>query len=85
VEWTGTASTAQLRRRFDELVGYLMFADVHPEGAVLSTGTCLVPPMPFTLHEGHVVRISVGEVGTLENPVVRGLAAIASARDSSSR
>jgi hypothetical protein len=40
--------------------------------------------MPFTLDEGHVVRISVGEVGTLENPVVRGLAAIASARDSSS-
>jgi 2-dehydro-3-deoxy-D-arabinonate dehydratase len=79
VEWTGTASTAQLRRRYDELVRYLMFADVHPEGAVLSTGTCLVPPMPFTLDEGHAVRISVGEVGTLENPVLRGLAAISSA------
>ena len=79
VEWTGTASTAQLRRRYDELVRYLMFADVHPEGAVLSTGTCLVPPMPFTLDEGHVVRISVGEVGTLENPVLRGLAAVSSA------
>jgi 2-dehydro-3-deoxy-D-arabinonate dehydratase len=78
-EWTGTASTAQLRRRYDELVGYLMFADAHPEGAVLSTGTCLVPPMPFTLEEGHVVRISVGEVGTLQNPVVRGLAAMVSA------
>ena len=76
LEWTGTASTAQLRRRYDELVGYLMFADVHPEGVVLSTGTCLVPPMPFTLDEGHVVRISVSELGTLENPVVRGLAAI---------
>jgi len=35
-----------LRRRYDELVRYLMFADVHPEGAVLSTGTCLVPPIP---------------------------------------
>ena len=58
-----------------------MFADVHPEGAVLSTGTCLVPPMPFTLDEGHVVRISVGEVGRLENPVLRGLAAITSALD----
>jgi len=83
-EWTGTASTAQLRRRYDELVGYLMFADVHPEGVVLSTGTCLVPPMPFTLDEGHVVRISVSEIGTLENPVVRGLAAIAPALGSSS-
>jgi 2-dehydro-3-deoxy-D-arabinonate dehydratase len=79
VEWTGTASTAQLHRRYDELIRYLMFADVHPEGAVLSTGTCLVPPMPFTLDEGHVVRITVGEVGTLENPVVRGLAAMRTA------
>jgi 2-dehydro-3-deoxy-D-arabinonate dehydratase len=79
VEWSGTASTAQLHRRYDELIRYLMFADVHPEGAVLSTGTCLVPPMPFTLDEGHVVRITVGEVGTLENPVVRGLAAIRTA------
>jgi 2-dehydro-3-deoxy-D-arabinonate dehydratase len=43
---------------------------------VLSTGTCLVPPMPFTLKEGHTVRISVDQVGTLENPVVRGLAAM---------
>jgi 2-dehydro-3-deoxy-D-arabinonate dehydratase len=51
-----------------------MHSDVHPEGAVLSTGTCLVPPAPFTLEEGHTVRISVDQVGTLENPVVRGLA-----------
>jgi 2-dehydro-3-deoxy-D-arabinonate dehydratase len=74
--WSGTASTAQLRRRYDELIRYLMHSDVHPEGAILSTGTCLVPPMPFTLDEGHTVRISVDEVGTLENPVVRGLAAM---------
>jgi 2-dehydro-3-deoxy-D-arabinonate dehydratase len=80
VVWTGTASTAQLHRRYDELVRYLMHSDVHPEGAVLSTGTCLVPPAPFTLNEGQTVRISVDHVGTLENPVVRGLAAMAAAR-----
>jgi len=78
-EWTGRASTAQLRRRYDELISYLMHSDVYPEGAVLSTGTCLVPPMPFTLREGHTVRISVDHVGTLQNPVVRGLAAMAGA------
>src|SRR5215469_4766661 len=76
VEWAGTASTGQLHRRYDELIRYLMHSDIHPEGAVLSTGTCLVPPMPFTLDDGHLVRISVGEVGTLQNPVVRGLAAV---------
>jgi 2-dehydro-3-deoxy-D-arabinonate dehydratase len=75
-EWTGTASTSQLHRRYDELVSYLMRADIHPDGAVLSTGTCLVPAAPFTLEEGHVVRITVDEIGTLENPVVRGLAAM---------
>jgi 2-dehydro-3-deoxy-D-arabinonate dehydratase len=78
-EWTGTASTAQLRRRYEELISYLMHSDVYPEGAVLSTGTCLVPPMPFTLHAGHTVRISVDQVGTLQNPVVCGLAAMTEA------
>lgn len=73
VAWTGTASTAQLHRRYDELVSWLMHSDLHPDGAVLSTGTCLVPPAPFTLVQGDVVRITVAEVGVLENPVVRGL------------
>lgn len=81
VEWAGTASTAQLHRRYDDLVSYLMHSDVHPDGAVLSTGTCLVPPAPFTLEEGHTVRISVDQVGTLENPVVRGLAAMRAAME----
>ena len=35
VAWQGTASTAQLHRRYDDLVSYLMRADVHPEGVVL--------------------------------------------------
>lgn len=74
--WTGSASTAQLHRRYDDLVSYLFRADIHPEGAVLSTGTCLVPPAPFSLEAGDLVRIAVGEVGVLENPVVRGLPAL---------
>jgi 2-dehydro-3-deoxy-D-arabinonate dehydratase len=77
--WTGTASTAQLHRRYDDLVSWLMRSDVHPDGAVLSTGTCLVPPAPFTLGAGDVVRIGVAELGVLENPVVRGLDAIRAA------
>jgi 2-dehydro-3-deoxy-D-arabinonate dehydratase len=74
--WTGAASTAQLHRRYEDLVSYLFHSDVHPEGAVLSTGTCLVPQAPFTLEPGDVVRISVDEVGVLENTVVRGLDAL---------
>jgi 2-dehydro-3-deoxy-D-arabinonate dehydratase len=77
VAWHGTASTAQLHRKYEDLVGYLMRADVHPDGVVLSTGTCLVPPAPFTLEAGDVVQIDIGEIGTLTTPVVRGLEALA--------
>ena len=50
-----------------------MHSDIHPDGAVLSTGTCLVPPAPFTLAEGHVVQVAVAGIGTLTTYVVRGL------------
>jgi len=77
--WHGVASTAQLRRRYEELVSYLVRADVYPDGAVLSTGTCLVPEAPWSLERGDVVTISVGGIGTLATTVVRGReAAIAS-------
>ncbi|TDD70422.1 DUF2437 domain-containing protein [Jiangella aurantiaca] len=84
VDWSGTASTGQLRRRFDELVSFLLRADMFPDGAVLSTGTCLVPAAPWTLCAGDVVRIEIGGVGELANPVVEGVEAmswLADARD----
>ncbi|WP_433412485.1 fumarylacetoacetate hydrolase family protein [Microtetraspora malaysiensis] len=74
VAWSGTAETSQLNRRLDDLAGYLFAADVFPDGAVLATGTCLVPDLPFTLAGGDVVEIEIGEIGTLTNSVVRGLA-----------
>ena len=73
VAWHGQASTASLRRTFDDLAGYLMRADIHPDGAVLSTGTCLVPSAPFSLADGDVVTVAVAGIGTLTTDVVRGL------------
>jgi len=73
IAWHGEASTSALRRRFDELAGYLMQADVHPDGVVLATGTCLVPPAPFSLADGDVVAVAVEQVGVLSTGVVRGL------------
>jgi 2-dehydro-3-deoxy-D-arabinonate dehydratase len=70
--WSGTADTSLLHRRLDELVGYLMRGDVHPDGVLLSTGTCLVPPAPFTLGAGDTVQITIDGVGTLTNTVTRG-------------
>ncbi len=77
--WSGETNTALLHRRVDELVSYLMRADIFPGGAVLSTGTCLVPPAPFSLQHGDVVSISIEGLGTLTTPVVRGLDALLAA------
>jgi 2-dehydro-3-deoxy-D-arabinonate dehydratase len=74
--WHGEASTGQLHRRLDELLAYHRRADVYPDGSVLSTGTCLVPELPFTLRDGDEVRIDIDTIGTLTNPVVRGLPAM---------
>jgi 2-dehydro-3-deoxy-D-arabinonate dehydratase len=73
VAWQGAASTASLRRRFGDLIGYLMHADVHPDGVVLTTGTCLVPSAPFSLADRDVVRIEIAEIGVLTTGVVCGL------------
>ncbi len=72
VVWAGSASTSSLRRRIDELASYLFREDDFPEGVVLSTGTSLVPDLPFTLQAGDEIRIGITQVGELVNPVVRG-------------
>ncbi|MBI3967355.1 MAG: fumarylacetoacetate hydrolase family protein [Chloroflexi bacterium] len=69
--WSGAASTAGLKRRFEELVAYLGRDNSFPDGAVLLTGTGLVPDAPFTLLPGDVVEITIDDVGTLRNPVIR--------------
>jgi 2-dehydro-3-deoxy-D-arabinonate dehydratase len=76
VVWEGKTSTSGLRRRIDELAAYLFREDDFPAGAVLATGTSLVPDLPFTLEAGDEVRIAITEIGELVNPVVRGKAAM---------
>ena len=63
-------STDRMRRGFDELAGWLASALAFPVGALLLTGTGIVPKSAFTLKPGDVVRIDVEGIGTLENPVV---------------
>src|SRR6202035_3371872 len=74
--WTGQASTAGLRRTVTELAAFLFREDEFPAGVVLSTGTSLVPDLPFTLRAGDEIRISISEIGELVNHVVRGRAAL---------
>lgn len=77
IAWQGTASTSDLNRRLEELINALYFADDFPDGAILSTGTCLVPDLPFSLETDDIVRIVISDIGELENHVVRGKGAMA--------
>ena len=68
--WDGATSTKMLHRRFDDLVGYLGRHLGLPDGAVLSTGTGIVPGLDFTLVVGDTVSVTVDGIGTLSNPVI---------------
>ena len=64
----GETRTSRLKRSLEEIAKCL-FADLDfPEGAVLMTGTGIVPPDEFTLRTGDSVRISVGDL-VLDNDV----------------
>jgi 2-dehydro-3-deoxy-D-arabinonate dehydratase len=76
VAWQGESSTSGLRRRIPELASYLFREDDFPAGAILSTGTSLVPDLPFTLQPADQVTIRIGGIGELTNPVVRGKTAL---------
>ena len=56
-------------RTYDELAGFLFRENDFPDGALLMTGTGIVPDHPFTLQEGDVVSITIDGIGTLENTV----------------
>jgi 2-dehydro-3-deoxy-D-arabinonate dehydratase len=68
-----------------ELARFLFREDEFPAGAVLSTGTSLVPDLPFTLREGDEIRISIDGIGELVNTVVRGKAALTGAAEPAAR
>ena len=67
--FSGSTSLAELKRDPEELVRYLYRESSFPQGAYLMTGTGIVPGDDFTLRSGDLVRISIGEIGTLENVV----------------
>jgi 2-dehydro-3-deoxy-D-arabinonate dehydratase len=68
--FNGETHTDKIRRRPDELVSYLGRALAFPDGAVLLTGTGIVPPDAFTLAAGDEVQITIDAVGTLRNTVM---------------
>ncbi len=68
-EFAGTTSTASMRRTFPELAAWLFRGLDFPAGAVLLTGTGIVPDAGFTLRPGDVISIDVTGIDRLTNPV----------------
>jgi 2-dehydro-3-deoxy-D-arabinonate dehydratase len=69
--FSGATNTAQMKRRFPELLGWLGRDNIFPHGGFLLTGTGVVPGDDFTLEPGDIVSITVPEIGTLRNVVVQ--------------
>ena len=53
----------------EDLVGWLTRETSFPYGAILLTGTGIVPPDAFTLARGDDIRITIDGIGTLANRV----------------
>jgi 2-dehydro-3-deoxy-D-arabinonate dehydratase len=65
----GATTVAAMARPFEDLIAWLGKETSFPHGAVLLTGTGVVPPDDFTLAAGDVVRITIAGIGELANPV----------------
>ena len=68
VAFQGSTSTDGLRRSPAELVDFLARAMDFPDGALLMSGTGIVPDATFTLQAGDLVEIDGGPLGILHNP-----------------
>jgi 2-dehydro-3-deoxy-D-arabinonate dehydratase len=65
----GETSTARMNRGLGELAGYLARYNDYPYGAMLLTGTGIVPGDDFTLQDRDEVSIEIEGIGVLTNPV----------------
>ena len=68
--FSGETSVSKIKRAFEELAGYLFRSQKFPHGAILLTGTGVIPPDSFTLHPGDQIEIEISGIGVLSNPVV---------------
>jgi 2-dehydro-3-deoxy-D-arabinonate dehydratase len=65
----GSTGLSAMARTFDDLVQWLGRDNSFPHGAVLLTGTGIVPPDQFALAPGDLISIDVTGIGRLTNVV----------------
>ncbi|MFO0914011.1 MAG: fumarylacetoacetate hydrolase family protein [Pirellulales bacterium] len=68
----GQTSTGQMARKFDDLIGWLGRDNSFPTGAMLLTGTGIVPDSDFTLQVADEIDITIDGIGTLHAFVIQG-------------
>ena len=68
--FNGETSINNIKRTFDELVDYLCRSQTFSKGAMLLTGTGVVPDDDFTLLANDIIRVTISGIGTLENSTV---------------
>jgi 2-dehydro-3-deoxy-D-arabinonate dehydratase len=68
-EFSGSTALSALKRDPVQLVDYLYRDNSFPGGCLLLTGTGIVPPDAFTLHQADEIRITIPPIGTLINTV----------------
>ena len=69
VEFAGSTTLQEMKRKPEELVEYLYRSSSFPHGCFLLTGTGVVPPDSFTLRLGDEIRITIPPIGMLVNAV----------------
>jgi 2-dehydro-3-deoxy-D-arabinonate dehydratase len=69
IAFDGVTSLARMARTPEELIRWLFQDNAFPNGAILLTGTGIVPPDDFTLHSGDQISITITGIGTLDNIV----------------
>jgi 2-dehydro-3-deoxy-D-arabinonate dehydratase len=67
----GSTALGAMKRTFAELIDWLGRENSFPHGAVLLTGTGIVPPDDFTLEVGDLIAIDITGIGSLTNRVER--------------
>src|SRR5262245_17749202 len=69
VAFEGTTKLSEMARKLEDLVQWLSRENSFPQGAVLLTGTGIVPPDDFTLQSGDRITIDITAIGRLVNTV----------------
>jgi 2-dehydro-3-deoxy-D-arabinonate dehydratase len=71
VVFEGATSLAQMARPLEDLISWLGRDNTFPGGAILLTGTGIVPPDDFALAADDLVSIDISGIGRLTNIVER--------------